>query len=137
MRTSDWSAVDVTQVPRLKLEYQLARPLFVRLVGQYVSDRQDALRDDGRTDRPILRLDAATAELRGRRPPSQRNDVRLDALLSYRPTPGTVLFLGYGGSLDEERAFRFRGLERRRRRLLREAVLPLPDVATTPGRGRP
>ena len=111
LRTSDGSRISVTQVPRLKLEYQLARPLFVRVVGQYVSDRLDALRDDGRTNRPILRLDRAT----GAYVPTaavESNDVRFDALVSYRPTPGTVLFLGYGGSLDEERAFRFSGLAR-------------------------
>jgi hypothetical protein len=44
--------------------------------------------------------------------PSVRNDFRVDWLFSYRPTPGTVVFAGYGSSLEEEDAFRFRGLRR-------------------------
>ena len=36
----------------------------------------------------------------------------MDWLLSYQPTPGTVLFAGYGSSLTEAAAFRFRGLGR-------------------------
>jgi len=33
-------------------------------------------------------------------------------LFSYKPTPGTVVFLGYGSSLTEADAFRFRHLTR-------------------------
>jgi hypothetical protein len=33
-------------------------------------------------------------------------------LFSYRPNPGTVLFLGYGASLTEDASFRFRDLRR-------------------------
>jgi len=40
------------------------------------------------------------------------NSFRSDFLFSYRPTPGTVLFLGYGASLTEPNAFRFQGLHR-------------------------
>ena len=43
--------------PRLKIEYQLSRPIFLRLVGEYTTERQDALRDDTRTGRPILIYD--------------------------------------------------------------------------------
>ncbi len=40
------------------------------------------------------------------------NDFRVDWLFSYRPNPGTVLFAGYGASLEESRSFRFRDLQR-------------------------
>jgi hypothetical protein len=40
------------------------------------------------------------------------NDFRSDVLFSYRPNPGTVLFLGYGASLTEDASFRFRDLRR-------------------------
>jgi hypothetical protein len=36
----------------------------------------------------------------------------VDWLLSYRPTPGTVLFLGYGNSSREPDTYRFRDLQR-------------------------
>ena len=44
--------------------------------------------------------------------PSIVNDFRSDVLFSYKPTPGTVFFFGYGASLDEPDAFRFRGMKR-------------------------
>ena len=40
------------------------------------------------------------------------NELRSDFLFSYRPTPGTVLFFGYGASLTEPDAFRFQNLRR-------------------------
>ncbi len=105
--------VSVTRVPRVKVEYQLFRSVFLRLVGQYVAREQDALRDDGRTNRPLLRLDSTSGSYV---PIGARsgNDMRLDWLFSYQPNPGTVIFAGYGSTLAEDRAFRFDGLERRR-----------------------
>jgi hypothetical protein len=109
-RERDGTQLSVAHIPRLKIEYQIARPLFVRFVGQYASQAQDALRDP-RTDEPILITDPETgiptaAEAR------TINDFRLDLLLSFRPTPGTVVFLGYGASLTEPNRFRFTDLER-------------------------
>jgi hypothetical protein len=43
---------------------------------------------------------------------SASNTFRVDWLFSYRPTPGTVLFAGYGSSLDDTGSFRFRSLAR-------------------------
>jgi hypothetical protein len=43
---------------------------------------------------------------------SAANALRTDWLFSYRPTPGTVFFFGYGGSLSEPQALAFRGLRR-------------------------
>jgi len=111
-RPSDWSTVSLTRVPRVKVEYQLFRSVFLRLVGQYVAREQDALRDDGRTDRPLLRLDE-TSGTYVPFTPQTRNDIRADALFSYQPSPGTVIFAGYGSTLADERAFRFADLERR------------------------
>ena len=114
MRPDDWSAVTVTQIPRLKLEYQLARPIFVRLVGQYVATKQDALHDDGRTERPLLIRNRATGVYEATQL-SRTNQVRFDWLFSYQPTPGTVLFAGYGNTmreLDASRTFGLDGLAR-------------------------
>jgi len=35
-----------------------------------------------------------------------------DILLSYRPNPGTILFLGYGATMEDPDAFEFRHLKR-------------------------
>jgi len=112
VRPTDGSTVGSRRVPRLKIEYQLTRALFLRFVGQYDAEVRDALRDDSRTNAPILVRDPATGTL-ARTTRLSRNDLRLDWLVSYRPSPGTVVFLGYGSSLAAPAAFRFGGLDRR------------------------
>jgi hypothetical protein len=109
-RERDGSRLSTAHIPRVKLEYQVSRPLFVRLVGQYTSQTRDVLRDP-RTDQPILFYDS-DADSYEASSTTATNDLRLDVLLSFRPTPGTVLFLGYGSSLTEVDRFRFRDLER-------------------------
>jgi hypothetical protein len=104
-RARDGSEFAVTDIPRLKVEYQLTRSLFVRYIGQYVASREAALVDP-RTGEPLLTYDPGS----GTYAPAgggRSNAFRSDVLLSYRPTPGTVLFLGYGESLTEPAAFAF------------------------------
>jgi len=52
-RRSDGSTVGDRRIPRVKVEYQVSRPIFVRVIGEYDARRQDALRDDSRTGLPI------------------------------------------------------------------------------------
>ena len=95
-RRSDGSIVGNNRIPRLKVEYQLSRPVFVRLVGEYDSFYRDALRDEGRTGRPLLvNGQLATA--------FQSTAFRGDFLFSYQPNPGTVVFLGYGAGYADTR----------------------------------
>ncbi|MFL5541107.1 MAG: DUF5916 domain-containing protein [Longimicrobiaceae bacterium] len=110
-RRTDGSLVNVGRIPRLKLEYQLSRPFFVRLVGQYVQQQTDSLRDDSRTGAPIL---IATPDGVVRTEASRTNLFHGDVLLSYQPIPGTVILAGYGSDLTDERAFGFRDLTRAR-----------------------
>jgi hypothetical protein len=114
-RRSDGSIVGNNRIPRLKVEYQLARPVFVRLVGEYDSLYRDALRDEGRTGLPLLVDGQRTA-------PSTTSGFRGDFLFSYQPNPGTVFFAGYGARYDDmrstaalfdfPRSFGFRGYNR-------------------------
>jgi hypothetical protein len=110
-RLGDGSTVSRIRVPRLKLEYQLSRPIFIRVIGQYTSNETDALRDDSRTGGALLIRDPATGAFT-RTVATTSNAFRVDWLFSYHPTPGTVGYLGYGSSLVEPAAFRFRGLSR-------------------------
>ena len=112
IRFDDKSNVGIRRIPRLKVEYQLTPALFLRVVGQYDAYFVDELRDNSRTDDPILIFDPATGAF-NRTQKFRRNDFRVDWLVSYRPTPGTVFFFGYGSSLEEPNTFRFRGLDRR------------------------
>jgi uncharacterized protein DUF5916 len=103
-RARDGSRFSTANIPRLKLEYQLTRAIFVRYVGQYFAEDQVALEDPG-TGQPLIVNGRAAG-------PVVTNDFRNDVLFSYKPTPGTVLFFGYGSSLAEADAFHFSGLSR-------------------------
>jgi hypothetical protein len=111
-RRTDHSVVGRQRVPRLKLEYQIARPLFVRLVGEYNAYQQDSLRDDTRTDAPILLYDPGAGVYR-RTSAFEDNTFRGDVLVSFTPVPGTVFFAGYGSTLEEPQSFKFAALRRR------------------------
>jgi hypothetical protein len=97
-RVSDGSLVNVAHLPRLKMEYQLSRPIFLRLVGEYGHEKQDSLRDDTRTEAPILVFDSESGTFVRTRA-FTRSSFRGDILFSYQPNPGTVVFLGYGSTL--------------------------------------
>ena len=103
-RWRDNSMLSSASVPRVKVEYQLSRPLFLRFIGQYDNRKRDALRDPA-TDHPLLINSVVAGE-------ELTRDFRVDWLVSYLPSPGTVVFAGYGASLTEPDAFRFRDMER-------------------------
>jgi hypothetical protein len=108
-RVQDGSVVGQRQIPRLKVEYQIARPVFVRFVGQYIAAQQDSLRDEGRTQAPIF---FRTPGGYVRAAASRSNTFRGDVLFSYQPNPGTVFFAGYGSSAAEPDPLRFGQLRR-------------------------
>jgi hypothetical protein len=104
-RKLDGSRFSSETIPRIKVEYQVSPPIFVRLVGQYAARSRSALRD--RSGNPILVngvIDSGSAT----------NEFSADWLFSYRPVPGTLLYLGYGSTLNESREFRFQDLRRTR-----------------------
>jgi hypothetical protein len=108
-RRTDGSLVARNVIPRLKIEYQLTRSIFLRVVGEYDFNETNDLRDESRTDYPLLVNGAPTLATRSR-------TLRGDYLFSYTPRPGTVLYLGYGnagtGLPDAARRFTFEPLQR-------------------------
>ena len=110
-RRTDGSTVGVRKIPRLKMEYQITRSIFVRVVGEYDADRTDELRDDSRTGYPLLVCDRSGASCE-RVGATSRNTLRGDWLFSYRPTPGTVFYAGYGSLRAEPEPLRFDRLRR-------------------------
>jgi hypothetical protein len=99
-RRTDGSTVAERQIPYVKVEYQLSRAVFVRLVTEYDAQSQSTLRDDRNDGAPILFYNPAD----GTYTPAVATDVnrvRLQGLFSYQPMPGTVFFAGYGALLDE------------------------------------
>lgn len=102
-RRRDGSRFSTETIPRLKVEYQVSRAVFFRLVGQYAARERVPLED--REGHPILIGGVRDAG-------STENEFRMDWLFSYRPVPGTLVYLGYGSSLDEPDEFRFRNFRR-------------------------
>jgi hypothetical protein len=93
-RARDGSEFARTLLPRLSVHYQPTRSFFVRVISEYRSERTTTLADP--SGRPL--------EIGGIAPPSTRSSrLRLDALLSFEPTPGTVAFAGYGTTLGNAR----------------------------------
>ncbi|HEU4699165.1 MAG TPA: DUF5916 domain-containing protein [Gemmatimonadales bacterium] len=117
-RRTDGSTVSLGRIPRLKLEYQLARPLFVRLIGEYQQVERDSLRDESRSGLPIYTCRVAGGAAAPAPADCTREGARAthlfhgDALVAYQPTPGTVVFAGYGSSMLDAGAFAFRDLRR-------------------------
>ncbi len=104
VRDRDGSEFALTVIPRFKVEYQPTRTIFFRMVGQYQSQRQDLLLD-ATEGQPLL--------VAGVIPPAQKSDgLRLDWLASYKPTPGTMVFFGYGASFATDRTLSLANLQR-------------------------
>ena len=102
-RTRDGSRASREAIPRLKVEYQLNRSTFVRVVGQY----------DARQQAPLVDRNGSPIRVNGSVDGGgSSNDFRVDWLVSYHPTPGTLFYVGYGASLDEPTRFGFNELHR-------------------------
>ena len=104
-RSRDDSRFSTETIPRIKMEYQVSQALFLRLVGQYAARSRSALRD--RFGFPIL---AGSVPIAG----TSTNEFSMDWLFSYRPIPGTLVYLGYGSTMEEPREFKFEDLRRTR-----------------------
>jgi hypothetical protein len=102
-RRRDGSQFSTETIPRLRIEYQLNRAIFFRVVGQYAARFRAPLTD--RNGQPILVEGVKDAG-------SISNEFRMDWLFSYRPTPGTLLYVGYGSTMLEPDDFKFSDLHR-------------------------
>jgi len=71
------------------------------VIGERSVVTQDSLRDDTRTEAPIYLRSANGALTRAAA--FERTRARIDVLLSYLPSPGTVVYLGYGDALAANR----------------------------------
>ena len=104
-RVADGSRFSTETIPRLKTEYQVTPAIFLRLVGQYPARSRSPLRD--RNGNSILVSGVRDTG-------STTNEFAVDGLFSYRPIPGTLVYLGYGSTMEEPRGFRFQELTRTR-----------------------
>jgi hypothetical protein len=95
-RRTTGDVVESARITRVKTEYQLARPLFFRIVGEYTAADRLALRDESRTNGRLLFTDVDGKLVAST--PERDHTFRADWLVSYQPNPGTVFFAGYGST---------------------------------------
>ena len=95
VRDRDDSEFARSTIPRVKLEYQPQRSLFFRVITEYRSDLRADLRHPT-SGAPLYIGGVLAAEQRFR-------GLRVDWLASFKPTPGTVAFFGYGSSFERNR----------------------------------
>ena len=74
------------------------------MVAQYTASKREPLIDPA-TGRTLYVGGTPSSE-------SVSNSLRADWLFSYRPTPGTVFFAGYGNTMTEPDPLRFQQLRR-------------------------
>ncbi len=98
---ADGGRFSLAQIPRLKVQYQFTRALFIRAIVQYNLEERDALRS------PLgqaMRVDGevSTAEDAGR--------MRYDFLVSYEPSPGTIVYAGWSRAMEGPETYRYSDL---------------------------
>ncbi|HEY4101724.1 MAG TPA: DUF5916 domain-containing protein [Gemmatimonadales bacterium] len=93
-RPSDGSRVVTQIVPVFTAIYQLSRAVQLRVISQYALNDQDSLRDDSRTNLPIVLRGADGTYSRASAFTS--GVLQTNFLFTFLPNPGTVAYLGYG-----------------------------------------
>jgi hypothetical protein len=102
-RERDGSEYSSATIPRVRMQYQFSKSLFLRGVFEY------AAQERGTPSDPVTGAPLEYCGDSGCTPVSAfgYNDIHLEALLSYEPSPGTVFFLGYSRDMEDMDAFRF------------------------------
>lgn len=101
-RQQDGSTYSTATIPRVRAQYQLSRSLFVRGIMEYgAQERIAAAAADGSALE--FCADGVCEPATG----SVVNDISVEALVAYEPSPGTVFFLGYSRVMEDFAAFRF------------------------------
>jgi hypothetical protein len=106
VRKRDGTEHSSAVIPRIRAQYQFTRSFFVRGIFEYSAQESSALRDP----ETGLPLSACSGGVCRARPGSTANDFRVEGLVSFEPSPGTVFFLGYSREMRDPVAFDFREL---------------------------
>ncbi len=95
-------------IPRLRAQYQFSRALFLRTIFEYGHQERASLMDPA-TGSPLYLCDAAGVACEPR-DGSVANDFRIEGLVGYEPSPGTVFYLGYTREMEDASAFGFQNV---------------------------
>ena len=90
-------------IPRIRAQYQFTKALFLRSIVEYAHRDQEPLLN------PVsgLPLEYCPADACSALSTSIGHDVHVEVLLSYEPSPGTVMYVGYSREMEDTGAFRF------------------------------
>jgi uncharacterized protein DUF5916 len=99
-RQTTGDIVKMQRVYRLKTEYQITPAIFARVVSELEGLDRLALRDESRTNGPLLFRSPDGTLTRSIR--TLQRTVRTDWLLAWQPGPGRVFFAGYGNNAEPD-----------------------------------
>jgi len=90
-------------IPRVQAQYQFTRALFLRGIFEYGSQERSDLMDP-ETGMPLAYCDGADCSARAG---GEAHDFRVEGLIGYEPSPGTVFYFGYTREMEDASAFGF------------------------------
>ncbi|MDH3269742.1 MAG: carbohydrate binding family 9 domain-containing protein [Gemmatimonadota bacterium] len=102
-RARDGAEHSTAVIPRIRAQYQFSRALFLRTIFEYGHQESAALMDPV-TGRPLYLCQDSDCSARAG---SVSNDFRIEGLVGYEPSPGTVFYLGYTREMEDASAFGF------------------------------
>jgi hypothetical protein len=108
-RKRDGSRYSSATIPRIRAQYQFTRALFLRTILEYSAQEREAPLDPV-TGAPLASGCDDECDIREG---SDSNDFRIEGLLAFEPSPGTVFFLGYTRDMEDPSPFAFRDVEAR------------------------
>jgi hypothetical protein len=97
-------------IPRLRTQYQFSRALFLRGIFEYGSQVTQGLADP-ETGLPLY---GCGTEDCFERSGGEGHDFRVEGLIGYEPSPGTVFFFGYTRQMRDASAFGFENVQAQR-----------------------
>jgi len=106
-RHRDGSEYSTAVIPRIRAQYQFSRALFMRSIFEYGSQESGDLLDP-RSGQPLVVCGDASCDPRAG---SISHDFRIEGLLGYEPSPGTVFYFGYTREMEDARAFGFQDVK--------------------------
>jgi hypothetical protein len=103
-RQRDGGLYSRATIPRIRAQYQFTRSLFFRTVVEYGSQERRVILD------PVFgrALESCGGGECSGSTGRDVHDIHLEALVTYEPSPGTVMYLGYLREMDDSGAFAFR-----------------------------
>jgi hypothetical protein len=102
-RQRDGSLYSRATIPRLQARYQFSRSLYVRGIGEYSTQTRGDVRDP-LGGQPVLRCYESSCS---ESVYSESHDFRVEGLVGYEHSPGTVVYLGYTRRMRDTAAFGF------------------------------